>query len=65
MVKTMDKNYLTHVAESKAVYHKKQAEMSYEEKVKIIVQLQKIKYEFNLSKQGSKRNSNKIWDITF
>lgn len=59
----MDKSYLLHVADSKASYHKKKAKMSYEEKVNIIVELQKIRYEFILSNKGSSKSSKKVWNL--
>jgi len=63
MVITMDKSYLLQVAESKVSYHKKQAKMAYEEKVKIIIELQKIKNEF-LLKHGKNTTSNmNVWRI--
>jgi len=57
----MDNSYLLHVAESKVAYHKKQAKMAYEEKVKIIVELQKIKHEFISSNKSNKKSNQKIW----
>ena len=43
----MDKNYQSHIAESKFEYHKNRAKMSFEDKVKVIVELQKIEAELN------------------
>jgi len=63
MVITMDKNYLLHVADSKIAYHKKKAKMSYEEKVMIIVELQKIKNEFILSRKDKIKSNKKVWNI--
>ncbi len=61
----MNENYLSLIAESKAVYHKKRAKMSYEEKLKVIVELQKIECE--MIKSNKKRKSgNKlrnVWQI--
>ncbi len=51
----MSKNYITHIAESKADYHRSRAKLSYEEKVKIIVELQKIDTE--MRKRNKKRKS--------
>lgn len=63
MVITMDKDYFLRVAESKAAYHKKQAKMAYEEKVKIIVELQKIKHEFERSKGYNSKPVRNVWRI--
>ena len=63
MVITMDKSYLLQVAESKVSYHKKQAKMAYEEKVKIIIELQKIKNEFILSRKDKIKSNKKVWNI--
>ena len=57
----MDKNYLLHVAESKAAYHKNQAKMGYEEKVKIIIELQKVKDEFQRSKGNNSKLIKNVW----
>ncbi len=58
-----DNNYIVHVAESKALYHKNKAKASYEEKVRIIIELQKINNEM-LSKKKRKNNRTiaKVWD---
>ena len=61
----MDKNYLLHVADSKSAYHKKRAKMPYEEKVKIIIELQKIKNEFILSGKRDGKCSKKVWELQF
>lgn len=55
----MDKNYLLHVADSKIAYHKKKAKMAYEEKVMVIIELQKIKNEFILSRKDKKKRAAK------
>lgn len=59
----MDKNYLLHVAESKAAYHKNQAKMAYEEKVKIIIELQKVKDEFQRSNGNSPEPGKNVWRL--
>ena len=53
---TMDKKYILHIAESKVKYHKRQAKMSYEEKFRIVLELQKIDSEM--------RKDNKLKDAT-
>jgi len=59
----VDKNYITKIAESKAVYHRQRAQMPYEKKFRIILELQKISFE--MSKQNNSRVSIKskfkIW----
>ena len=59
----MDKSFLLRVAESKVSYHKKQARMAYEEKVKIIIELQKIKHEFLLNHGKNINPSMNVWRI--
>lgn len=59
-----NKDYISHIAESKILYHKKKAQVPYEEKVKIILELQKINQEMR-SKQNRKNDSKikKVWDL--
>jgi hypothetical protein len=61
----MDKNYLLHIAETKDNYHKNRAKMPFEEKVKIIVELQKIENEFiqNNKNRNNKVKNRKVWEI--
>ena len=64
MKNEMDKNYLLKVAETKSAYHKKKAQLPYEEKVKIIVELQKIKEAFaNHKRTVNSSDIKKHWDI--
>ena len=51
----MDKKYILHIAESKAKYHKRRAKLSYEEKFRIVLELQKIDSEM--------RKDNKSRDV--
>ena len=61
----MKNTYISHIAESKADYHRSRAKMPYEEKIKIIVELQKIDVE--MRKRNSKRRSNdklhQVWQL--
>jgi hypothetical protein len=60
----MNKNYLTLVSESKASYHRSLAGIPYEEKLKIIIKLQKIDTEMRKNKK--RRADDKfrmIWEI--
>ncbi|MCX5810107.1 MAG: hypothetical protein NTX36_12190 [Proteobacteria bacterium] len=61
----MDKNYLLHIAEAKDNYHKNRAKMPFGEKVKIIVELQKIENEFIKSNKNrnTKVKNRKVWEI--
>jgi hypothetical protein len=55
---------LNHIAEAKVRYHKNLAKMPFEEKVKIIVELQKIDTE--IRKKNSKRigaKYRKVWQL--
>lgn len=63
MVITMDKSYLLHLSESKIAYHKNQAKIAYEEKVKIIIELQKIKSEFQRSHENNTKSNRNVWRI--
>ena len=51
----MDKKYILHIAESKVKYHKRRAKMPYEEKFRIVLELQKIDSEM--------RKDNKSRDV--
>ena len=55
----MNKNYISHIAEAKIQYHKQQAKLPFEEKLKIIVELQKIDFEMR------KNNKRKVRDNKF
>ena len=61
----MNKNYISYIAETKGQYHKQQAKLPFEEKLKIIVELQKI--DFEMRKNNKKRiQDNKfrmVWQI--
>ena len=61
----MNKNYISHIAESKVDYHLSLAKLSFEEKVKIIIELQKIDTE--MRKNNKKRTAGDkfrmVWDI--
>jgi hypothetical protein len=61
----MNKHYISHIAESKVDYHRSQAKLSYEEKVKIIIQLQKIDAEMckNNKKRSASDKLRMVWDI--
>ena len=61
----MNKNYISHIAESKVDYHRSQAKLSYEEKVKIIIELQKIDAEMrkNNTNRSESDKHRMIWDI--
>ncbi len=61
----MNKNYLSSVAESKAIYHKKRAQMPYEKKMKVIIELQKIECEM-IKNNKNRKSGNKlrnVWQI--
>ena len=51
----MDKKYILHLAESKVKYHKRRAKMPYEEKFRIVLELQKIDSE--MRKENKSRNT--------
>lgn len=62
----VNKNYISKVAESKTAYHKKRARMPYEEKVKIIIELQKLECEMVKSnpKRKSSQKIKRVWQIS-
>ncbi len=58
-------DYIAKIAESKSAYHLKQSKLAYEEKVRIIVELQKIEMEM-IKSNKRRRNTKKfrrVWDI--
>ena len=55
----MNRNFIDQIAESKRRFHKKRAKMSFEEKIKIIVELQKINAE--MKKGNQRQEKNKIY----
>lgn len=61
----MNKDYILNLAESKAKYHKQKTKMPFEEKIKILIELQKIDIE--MIKNNKKRKiSNKLritWQV--
>ena len=58
-------DYITKIAESKLTYHLKQSKLDYEEKVKIVIELQKI--EIEMIKINKRRSNTKkfrrVWDV--
>lgn len=60
----MTKNYIEGIGESKKRFHKKRASMPFEEKVKIIIELQKINAEMRKGiKAGRKNSIYKVWQF--
>ena len=59
-----DNKYISHVAVSKARYHKNKAQTPYEEKVRIILELQKINEEIlSKNKRKNNRTYTKVWEL--
>ena len=54
--------YISHIAESKAIYHAQKAKVPFEEKLKIIIELQKLEIEM-IKRNKSRRNSSKFRHI--
>ena len=55
---------LSHIAEAKARYHKNLAKIPFEEKVKIIIELQKIDAEMRKGNRKLKKAKyQKVWRI--
>lgn len=64
-MKYTNTDYIVKIAESKSAYHLKQSKLAYEEKVRIIIELQKIEMEM-IKRNKSRSSSNKyrrLWDI--
>lgn len=61
----INKDYISRVAESKIEYHKQKAKMSFEEKLKILIELQKLDIEMlKNNKRGKISNKLRIvWQI--
>jgi hypothetical protein len=59
----VDKNYIKHIAESKAKYHNTRSKMSYEEKFKIVLELQKIDCEMRKNNKFKSHSTRipKVW----
>jgi hypothetical protein len=61
---TLNKNLIDKIAESKRRFHKKRAEMSFEDKVKIIIELQKIDAEIRKrNPRQQKTNIHRVWQL--
>jgi len=59
-----DKNYIMHIAKSKARFHKNKVKTPYEEKVRIILELQKINNEMlSKNKRKNSRANTKVWEL--
>lgn len=57
-------NYIANIAESKQFFHRRRSKLAYEEKVKIIIELQKIEMEM-IRSNGSRSNTKKfirVWE---
>ena len=61
----MDKDYFPKFEESKAAFHKRQAKMPFEDKFKIIIELQKLDCEMQKSNPNRKsdRKFRMVWKI--
>ena len=61
----MNKDYISHIAEAKIQYHKQQAKLPFEEKLKIIVELQKIDFEMRKNNKRKDRDNKfrMLWQI--
>lgn len=60
----MNKSLLNNLTESKKRFRKKLAKLPYEEKVKIVVELQKINFEMRkMNPHRSNSSIQKVWQI--
>ena len=57
----IDKHFINNIFDNKKNFHKKNASLPFEEKVRIVVELQKI--DFEMRKNGGKTRINKkmLW----
>ena len=58
-------DYISHLAETKVIYHTQKAKASFEEKLKVIIELQKLDMEM-MKRTKTRKNSNKfrqVWNI--
>jgi len=60
----LSKSFINQISKSKKQFHRKRAEMLFEEKVKIIIELQKINAEMLKGNQRKKNNIYRIWNIS-
>lgn len=60
----MSRSSINHIKDSKTRYHKNRAKIPFEEKIKIIVELQKIDAEMRKkNRNGLKPKYYKVWEI--
>ncbi len=57
--------YISKITKSKAIYHTRKAKASFEEKLKIIIELQKLDIEMSKQNRSRKtcKNFKKVWDL--
>ena len=60
-----DRDYISGIAESKALYHINRAKVPFEEKLKIIIALQKLDIEMSRTNRSRKTRNKvmKVWEI--
>ena len=59
------RTYLSQLGESKTIYHNQKAKVPFEEKLKIIIELQKLDMEM-IKRNKYRKNSNKfrqVWNL--
>lgn len=61
----MNNDYILRIAESKAKYHRDKSKITYEEKFRIILELQKLDIEIKNSNpsRAKKRNNYNVWEL--
>jgi hypothetical protein len=57
-----NQDYISHLAESKAIYHTQKAKVPFEEKLKIIIELQKMEMEM-IKRNKSRKTSKKFRQV--
>jgi len=60
-----DRDYISRIAGSKAIYHINRARVPFEEKLKIIIVLQKLDMEMSKENRARKttRSFRKVWEV--
>lgn len=59
----MKSNFINIISEQKQRYHKKRAKIAFEEKVRDIIEMQKIDIEFSKNRKTPLASYKKVWKI--
>lgn len=59
----MDNNYKNIISEQKQRYHLNRSQMTFEDKIKVIIELQKIDFEFSKIRKKTFDAYKRIWNL--